>query len=502
MAIRRYFASKDNTITNAFKEDLQTRGTGSNMGASDILEAFVIHGQTSASVNATNAEQARILIQFPINQIIQDIATGSLPSSSVSYYLKMCNAPHGGTTPLSYSLDVAVVRGASWNEGRGLDMDNYTDLGSSNWIEATDSKNWDGAGGDYYLTSDYSASYFFSGGLEDLELNVDFAIEKWRDNPATNYGFLIKHQNSVISGNEGTFFTKKFFSRTSDFFFKRPYIEARWDSSRKDNRANCFLSSALAPSADNINTIFLYNNIRGRLKDIPNLTQPGPSGQGQKLLVGFYSSSAGAPTGSKLKVIDENGNIVSHVTGGLLIDKDINITGTYSCSFGITSSFDYVHDVWFSGSGASQVDYFTGSIVPVPMSASYVLYDNEYTTDITNLKDSYIRGHKPRLRVFARKKNWQPNIYNVATADIEPEIIESAYYRLSRTIDNMEIIPFGTGSDHYTQLSYDVSGNYFELDTGLLEPGYSYDIQFVYHVQDRYQQQPEIFKFRIEEETP
>ncbi len=66
----------------------------------------------------------------------------------------------------------------------------------------------------------------------------------------------------------------------------------------------------------------------------------------------------------------------------------------------------------------------------------------------------------------------------------------------------MEIIPFGTGSDHYTQLSYDVSGNYFELDTGLLEPGYSYDIQFVYHVQDRYQQQPEIFKFRIEEETP
>ena len=70
MAIKRYFASQDNTITNAFKANLRTRGTGSNMGASDILEAFVIHGQTSASIDAANAEQARILIQFPIDAIV------------------------------------------------------------------------------------------------------------------------------------------------------------------------------------------------------------------------------------------------------------------------------------------------------------------------------------------------------------------------------------------------------------------------------------------------
>ena len=38
--IKRYFATKDNTITNAFQEDLKTRGTGSNMGASDILEVY------------------------------------------------------------------------------------------------------------------------------------------------------------------------------------------------------------------------------------------------------------------------------------------------------------------------------------------------------------------------------------------------------------------------------------------------------------------------------
>ena len=41
MAIKRYFANKDNTVTNAFKENLITRATGSNMGVSDILETFV-----------------------------------------------------------------------------------------------------------------------------------------------------------------------------------------------------------------------------------------------------------------------------------------------------------------------------------------------------------------------------------------------------------------------------------------------------------------------------
>ena len=40
MAVKRYFASKDSTITNAFMDDLTTRATGSNMGASDILEVF------------------------------------------------------------------------------------------------------------------------------------------------------------------------------------------------------------------------------------------------------------------------------------------------------------------------------------------------------------------------------------------------------------------------------------------------------------------------------
>ena len=128
MGIKKYFATQDNTITNAFKENLVTRGTGSNMGAADILETFVIHGQTSAAINATNAEQSRFLVQFPINEISSDMSAGVIPndSGSLKFYLNLYNAPHGNTTPLSYSLDVFMV-GEPWSEGRGLDMNNYTD---------------------------------------------------------------------------------------------------------------------------------------------------------------------------------------------------------------------------------------------------------------------------------------------------------------------------------------------------------------------------------------
>ena len=131
MAIKRYFATKDNTIANAFADNLTTRATGSNMGAADILETFVIHGQTSASIDAANAEQSRAIIEFPINTISSDMSAGILPNSSgsIKFYLKMFNAPHGNTLPEDFTLDIKMLS-QSWSEGTGLDMDNYSDIGT------------------------------------------------------------------------------------------------------------------------------------------------------------------------------------------------------------------------------------------------------------------------------------------------------------------------------------------------------------------------------------
>ena len=47
MAIKRYIASADTTITNAYSSNLmeRSRGTGSNMGEADVMEIFSIYNQ-------------------------------------------------------------------------------------------------------------------------------------------------------------------------------------------------------------------------------------------------------------------------------------------------------------------------------------------------------------------------------------------------------------------------------------------------------------------------
>ena len=95
MAIKRYIASKDNTITNAFNETLldSQRGTGSNMGAADVLETFSIYGEVSGALSSSiglsspfSQELSRILIQFPIENVISDRNAGLIPASgSVSF---------------------------------------------------------------------------------------------------------------------------------------------------------------------------------------------------------------------------------------------------------------------------------------------------------------------------------------------------------------------------------------------------------------------------------
>ena len=116
-----------------------------------------------------------------------------------------------------------------------------------------------------------------------------------------------------------------------------------------------------------------------------------------------------------------------------------------------------------------------------------------------NLKSSYRPKDKPRLRIYARPKDWSPTIFTVASKKIETSLIEDAYYKVVRITDDTEAIPYGTGSDNQTRTSYDVSGNYFDLDMSLLEPGFSYGIRLTYFLLGQYQEQPELFKFRVDE---
>ena len=162
--------------------------------------------------------------------------------------------------------------------------------------------------------------------------------------------------------------------------------------------------------------------------------------------------------------------------------------------------------MWHSGElGASGTEvYFTGNIKPLTLEASQFDPTNTYVTTITNLRNSYFNEEKARFRMFVRPRNWNPNIYNKASTAIQNTVVNSGSYRVVRTIDELDVIAYGTGSTEsslrHTRLSYDSEGNYFDLDMELLEPGYSYTLKFVYYNDSisTWVEQPEIFKFRVE----
>lgn len=473
MTIKRYLADADNTITNAFEGDLVTRATGSNAGMADVLEIFSVYGQATTS----SAEASRALIKFDVSQISQDRNSGIIPGNgSVSFYLKMFNTEHIETTPKNYVLAIQAVS-QSWEEGNGLDLDTRQDLTNdnigSNWIKRSGNNSWVAQGGDFHATPVFTAS--FTSGVEDLEVDVTSLVEEWLTGSAgggkENYGFGIFLSGSFESGNQ-SYYTKKFFARTSEFFFKRPVIEARFNNAIKDDRGNFYSSSSLAPASDNLNTLYLHNYVRGRLRNIPSI------GTGS-IFVDLYQTLGGTA---------ETLCISTPATGGYVS------TGVYSCSVCVSTTATTLRDVWHDGSGTQ---FHTGTI-SVNSFASEVYSTNEkYVLSISNMKAYYDTRDTARFRLYARRKNWSPTIYTVATATPENLIIPSASYEICRSIDGAKVIPFGTGSDMHTGLAYDVSGNYFDLDMSMLEAGYSYDIKFAFYNDSVLDWQVQPYQFRI-----
>lgn len=622
MGIKRYYATKDNTITNAYKANLTTRGVSGNMGQSDILEIFHIYGQASSA----SSENCRVILEFDTSAVSTDRTNGVIPASgSVNFFLRLYDAPHSQTTPKDFTLLVSAVS-QSWEEGLGLDMESYADIDASNWISASQGTHWadvtgrataeitvtdaggtlndqtfilsnsagtgttyetnttiafgsqpggavgntiqlgiggigggasgkvnlaaaiaasinattnadftavsdgvskvtvsqttpgtvgnknntnvnvDGVtvgnftggvnieGGSYITGTDgapteYLFDQHFDTGFENLEVDVSHLVEDWIKGSSggglTNYGFGVRLTGSDEDATD-SYYTKMFFARGSQFFHKRPVLEARWDSSKKDNRGDFYLSSSMVPAADNLMNLYLYNVVRGQLVDIPGIGT-------NKMRVSIYSGTLlnTAPTGAKIGLAKGGGT----TTAGHLNTTASHVeTGIYSCSFAYTASaITTIFDVWHSRS----VEYHTGSAISVKTyDSSDYNFDQKYVSKITNLHSTYSTDETARFRVYVRQKDWSPTIYTVASNNIETSIIEDAYYKLTRVSDNFEVIPFGTGSLNYTRLSYDASGSYFDLSMELLDTDTVYEITLNYKINGTFVPQPEKFRFR------
>ncbi len=660
MAIKRYIATADNTITNAYKMDLTTRGTGSNMGSADTLEAFYIYGQVSSSAGTT-AEKSRILVQFDVDKMSTDRTNGLIPASgNVAWHLNLYNAPHSFTLPKDYKMVIKVCSG-SWQEGTGLDMDNYTDQTyegtGSNWVRK-------GAPGDGYSTwlteggdfAESSLSVVFTGsftdGTEDLSVDISDIVEDWMaggvaatallkasetgtipddyngaqftltDSQGTSITYVFDTSTTTSEGstigvsgldtktkiiqkvrdvvnnttqlritatdefsadpqdgidltmddiglagnnngglgvlditgasgdqlfrsynfrngtgipNHGlgvflsssyetgshSYYTKKFFARSSEYFFLRPNLEARWDSTTKDESGNVYLSSSLVSGDDNLNTLYYYNYVRGQLKDIPDGNLNGETQSGTVKLYLFSASADGSkPVGMRTEdafLLPKGGGVASDGNRVVIGGKHKTLgPGIYTASFAFNDdTVESFYPVWAlrAPSAGSDTQFHTASLVGIQdfISAGSPNSnpDSSYVTTISNLKATYSRKEEARFRLFTRSKNWNPNNYTIMQSKVPSEVIENAYFSLYRIVDEYEIIAYGTGSalspqetgsvGSYTRLSYDISGNYFDLDMSLLQAGYEYGLKFAYYSNGSYKEQGEIFKFKVED---
>lgn len=520
MSVKRYKSIADNTITNAFESNLQFRATGSNIGAADSLEIFSIYAQA----NSSSYEKSRVIMKFPvvtadetgsISSIASDRTNGKIPASgSVNFYLNLYNVRHDQTLPRQFYLVVSPIS-QSWEEGIGVDLDNYKDLTydgtGSNWINASAHTPWKVADEDGTLVVTQGGSYlsgtqmgapttrhdefnyvtYFDLGTEDMSVDITGLVEKWLLGTSgggyENYGVGLLLTASQETGSERSYYTKRFSARSSEYFFKVPAIEARWDSTRKDHRGSFIVSSSARTPDDNLNTLYLYNYERGQLK---NLYHPQGEVTGTIYLEVYTSASEGTRVTAAPRTI---------VTGGFVE------TGIYSASFATATSSIILYDRWFSGSedtapgeAPTVVSYHTGSFKPKIHDSSGYYEIPEYVTNVTNLKSEYHDTELARFRLFTRQRNWNPTIYTVASKNIETSIVEDAYYKIYRVVDEHPVIDYGTGSLNHTRLSYDVSGSYFDLDMQLLEPGYAYGIKFVYYLNGSYEEQPETFEFRVD----
>jgi hypothetical protein len=396
-------------------------------------------------------ELGRVLVKFSLSNLSQSIFVNkTIPSSSVQYLLKMYDMPHDDTTPTSYDL-YAFPLSQSWDEGIGVDIENLS-LGYANWAQPNSITNWTNAGGDF-ISSSFSASQHFDQGTDDLEMDITPFVNEWLSGTTIANNGLILMLSSTYENNTIDYYIKDFYGRSTKFIDKLPFIEARWNDARKDNRKNFAYNQN--------NNLYLYNFVRGQLQ---NLSQP------ILVRVQDHISSSYGMSGA----IGGSASFMATYTASFVE------TGIYSMSLNVvnTASFSGTfYDIWFSGASS----YLTGAFSPLNLTGSQVDPYNEFVLSVTNLKETYGESEQDRLKVFVRKKDYRTHVGVLKSASfaIQKEYIENLYWSVSDHESGAVIIPYGTGSYSHTQCSYNADGNYFDLDFSMFVPGFTYELQFL-----------------------
>ena len=230
MAIYKIFPQKSNTLYSYYPT--------LNAGLDEILEL-----STYESIESTY-EVSRPIIQFPQSEI-DDIINNKVNGATYSASLKLFLA-NASQIPLDYTL-YCYPLAASWNMGTGRLANSPITTDGSSWgykdqvsgsvwftagnfpTQTTGSYSGTNVGGGLWYYGFWASTQTISySDSKDIEIDVTNIVHAWNSTQIpNNYGFILKHSDS-IEFTSASKFELKYFSDTTHTIYP-PCLEIKWN---------------------------------------------------------------------------------------------------------------------------------------------------------------------------------------------------------------------------------------------------------------------------------
>lgn len=180
---------------------------------------------------------SRILIQFDLTDLQNEISAGNINTGSAQYYLKLYST-EATSLQIDYTL-YAYPLSQPWTNGNGNYNDEQEIRNGVSWYYRNkyESGTWDsGSGSMLYVTNsgggswnaNYVATQSFSYQSPDVRMNITPIVRAWLSGSIANNGLILKHsaeseQDDLIYGSI------KFFSKDTHTIYL-PTLQVLWNS--------------------------------------------------------------------------------------------------------------------------------------------------------------------------------------------------------------------------------------------------------------------------------
>jgi|TARA_R110000824_G_scaffold62352_2_gene165147 hypothetical protein len=482
-------ASKDTYITNKIINN-SFRATDANLGSAGTLDLFKLYDENTIGSETKPIELSRLLIKFPISEIAKMDTDGVLDitDSSFKCTVKLHDVYGGQTTPSNFKA-ILFPLAIDFDEGPGMDVVNYSDVSSSNFITASitngSAVKWSKPGAmssgslgasniDVYTSGSLSLTtgptnvslspvQTFETGREDLIIDVTRIVSGTVSGQIPDKGFLIALSGSYEK-NEFSYFVKRFASRDVQVAALRPKLTISFDDSMTDRHSDFIFNVS--------SSLYLRNFQYGTLANI-------------------VSNTAGATLSGKdcMVVKLESGSFKETYKVSQVLNGRHRQTGVYSASFAV-SSFDSIlseqanltgsitfNEVWTNT--AETITFLSSSLTIKRANRSITNTQNQNNLLVTvlNVNDEYRAGEIVNVRVFAEDRD-RPVSFVRTPYEKKSQIFAEMYYRVRDVVDGKIIIAFDK-SNNSTKLSTDSDGMFFDFYTDSLPRGRMYAFDFL-----------------------